>query len=30
MNDLKIWENPEFGELRIVEMNGELGWLVKM
>lgn len=27
MNDLKIWENPEFGELRIVEMNGE-PWMV--
>lgn len=27
MADLKIWENPEFGELRIVEMNGE-PWMV--
>ena len=27
MNDLKIWENPEFGELRIVEMSGE-PWMV--
>ena len=27
MGDLKIWENPEFGELRIVDMNGE-PWLV--
>lgn len=27
MNDLKIWENPEFGELRIVDMNGE-PWMV--
>ena len=27
MGDLKIWENPEFGELRIVEMNGE-PWMV--
>lgn len=27
MNDLKIWENPEFGELRVVEMNGE-PWMV--
>lgn len=27
MNDLKIWENPEFGELRIVEMNGD-PWMV--
>lgn len=27
MNDLKIWESPEFGELRIVEMNGD-PWLV--
>ena len=23
MADMKIWENPEFGELRIVDMNGE-------
>lgn len=27
MNNLKIWENPEFGELRIVDMNGE-PWMV--
>ena len=27
MNDLKIWESPEFGVLRVVEMNGE-PWLV--
>lgn len=27
MGDLKIWENPEFGELRTVEMNGE-PWMV--
>lgn len=27
MRDLKIWENPEFGELRIVDMNGE-PWMV--
>lgn len=27
MTDLKIWENPEFGELRIVEMSGE-PWMV--
>ena len=27
MNGLKIWENPEFGELRIVDMNGE-PWMV--
>lgn len=27
MADIKIWENPEFGELRIVEMNGE-PWMV--
>ena len=27
MGDLKIWENPEFGELRIVDMNGE-PWMV--
>lgn len=27
MNELKIWENPEFGELRIAEMNGE-PWMV--
>lgn len=27
MNDLKIWENPEFGELRIVDMDGE-PWMV--
>lgn len=27
MADLKIWENPEFGELRIVDMNGE-PWMV--
>ena len=27
MNDLKIWENPEFGELRVVDMNGE-PWMV--
>lgn len=27
MVDLKIWENPEFGELRIVDMNGE-PWMV--
>lgn len=27
MADMKIWENPEFGELRIVEMNGE-PWMV--
>lgn len=27
MNELKIWENPEFGELQIVEMSGE-PWMV--
>lgn len=27
MANMKIWENPEFGELRIVEMNGE-PWMV--
>ena len=27
MGDLKIWENPEFVELRIVDMNGE-PWMV--
>lgn len=27
MNELKIWESPEFGELRVVEMNGE-PWMV--
>lgn len=27
MADMKIWENPEFGELRIVEMNGD-PWMV--
>lgn len=27
MADMKIWENPEFGELRIVNMNGE-PWMV--
>ena len=27
MADMKIWENQEFGELRIVEMNGE-PWMV--
>lgn len=27
MNELKIWESPEFGELRIVDMNGE-PWMV--
>lgn len=27
MNELKIWESPEFGELRIAEMNGE-PWMV--
>lgn len=27
MNGLKIWENPEFGELRIVDMDGE-PWMV--
>ena len=27
MADIKIWENPEFGELRIVNMNGE-PWMV--
>lgn len=27
MADIKIWENPELGELRIVEMNGE-PWMV--
>lgn len=27
MNDLKIWENPEFGELRVVEMDGD-PWMV--
>ena len=27
MADIKIWENPEFGELRIVDMNGE-PWMV--
>ena len=27
MGDIKIWENPEFGELRIVDMNGE-PWMV--
>lgn len=27
MGNLKIWENPEFGDLRIIEMNGE-PWMV--
>ena len=27
MEDLKIWENPEFGELRTIDMNGE-PWMV--
>lgn len=27
MNDLKIWENPEFGVLRVIEQDGE-PWLV--
>lgn len=27
MNELKIWESPEFGELRIVDMDGE-PWMV--
>ena len=27
MGAVKIWENPEFGELRVVEMNGE-PWMV--
>lgn len=27
MADMKIWENPEFGELRIVDMDGE-PWMV--
>lgn len=27
MGAIKIWENPEFGELRIVDMNGE-PWMV--
>ena len=27
MADMKIWENPEFGELRVVEMDGE-PWMV--
>lgn len=27
MNDLKIWESPEFGVLRVIEMNGE-PWMV--
>ena len=27
MGDLKIWENPEFGELRVVDMDGE-PWMV--
>lgn len=27
MNDLKIWENPEFGTLRVIEQNGE-PWMV--
>ena len=27
MADIKIWENPEFGELRIVDMNGD-PWMV--
>ena len=27
MNELKIFENPEFGKLRTVEINGE-PWLV--
>lgn len=27
MGDMKIWENPEFGELRVVDMDGE-PWMV--
>lgn len=27
MNDLKIWENPEFGVLRVIEQDGE-PWMV--
>nr|DAR17131.1 MAG TPA: repressor domain protein [Caudoviricetes sp.] len=27
MNELKIWESPEFGELRVVEMDGD-PWMV--
>ena len=27
MNELKIFENPEFGTIRTVEVNGEV-WLV--
>lgn len=27
MNDLKIWENPEFGSLRVIEQDGE-PWMV--
>lgn len=27
MNDLKIWENPEFGVLRVIERDGE-PWMV--
>lgn len=27
MNDLKIWENPEFGTLRVIEQDGE-PWMV--
>lgn len=27
MGDLKIWENPEFGTLRVIEQNGE-PWMV--
>ena len=27
MNELKIFENPEFGKVRVVNINGE-AWLV--
>ena len=30
MNELQVFKNPEFGTVRTVEVNGELGWLVRM
>lgn len=30
MNDLQIFENPEFGSVRTVEVNGTPWWLARM
>ena len=30
MNQMEIFKNPEFGAIRAVEIDGELGWSEKM